>query len=64
MAECTCKNEDRIRDLEQRVSIVETKVDDIKADLKDIKEFQSKIIFWLIGTLTSSLVTLGVILIK
>lgn len=57
-------NDERIRNLEQRVSIVETKVDTVKEDIKEIKDFQSKIIMWLVGTLASSLLTLGVLLFK
>jgi hypothetical protein len=56
--------EDRMNLLENRVTKVETQVDDVKGDIKEIKDFQKQIIFWLIGTLGTTLVTLGVILFK
>jgi archaellum component FlaC len=56
--------EERINALENRMTKVETKVDDVKEDIKDIKDFQKQTIFWLIGTMTSTLITLGVLLFK
>jgi hypothetical protein len=50
--------EERIRLIENRMSIVETKVDSVKQDIKDIKDFQSKIMLWLIGLMGTSVVTL------
>lgn len=46
------------REVENRLTKVETKVDTVKEDIKEIKDFQSKIMWWLIGTMASSLLTL------
>lgn len=56
--------EERFSLIENRVTKVETKVDDVKEDIKEIKDFQRQIIFWLIGTLGTTLITLGVLLFK
>ena len=56
--------EDKIRDLEIRMTKVETKVDDIREDIKEIKNFQKQNMFWLITTLSTSLITLGSLLIN
>lgn len=56
--------EERMSTLENRVTKVETKVDDVKEDIKDIKDFQKQTIIWLIGTLATALLTLGVLLFK
>lgn len=50
--------------LENRVTRLETKVDNVKEDIKEIKDFQKQTIFWLIGTMASTLLTLGVLLFK
>ena len=50
--------------IENRLTCVETKVDNVKEDIKDIKDFQKQTIFWLIGTMASTLLTLGVLLFK
>jgi len=50
--------------IENRLTRVETKVDNVKEDIKDIKDFQKQTIFWLIGTMASTLLTLGVLLFK
>lgn len=56
--------EDRMNLLENRVTKVETQIDDVKGDIKEIKDFQRQTIFWLIGTLGTTLITLGVLLFK
>ena len=56
--------ESRVSELENRVTRLETKVDDVREDIKEIKDFQKQTIFWLIGTLTTTLLTLGVLLFK
>jgi hypothetical protein len=50
--------------IENRLTRVETKVDNVKEDIKEIKDFQKQTIFWLIGTMASTLLTLGVLLFK
>jgi len=50
--------------IENRLTCVETKVDNVKEDIRDIKDFQKQTIFWLIGTMASTLLTLGVLLFK
>lgn len=52
------------RQIENRLTCVETKVDNVKEDIKEIKDFQKQTIFWLIGTMASTLLTLGVLLFK
>ena len=52
------------RIVENRLTAVETKVDNVKEDIKEIKDFQKQTIFWLIGTMASTLLTLGVLLFK
>ena len=56
--------ESRLGELENRVTRLETKVDDVREDIKEIKDFQKQTIFWLIGTLITTLLTLGVLLFK
>ena len=56
--------ESRIGEIENRVTRLETKVDDVREDIKEIKDVQKQTMFWLIGTLTTALLTLGVLLFK
>lgn len=56
--------EERFNCLENRVTKLETKVDAVRDDIKEIKDFQKQTIFWLIGTMASTLLTLGVLLLK
>ena len=45
-------------EIENRMSTVEAKVGSIKEDLKDIKAFQNKLMFWIIGTMATSMLSL------
>ena len=45
-------------EIESRMSTVEAKVGSIKEDLKDIKAFQNKLMFWIIGTMATSMLSL------
>ena len=56
--------ESKVSELENRVTRLETKVDDVREDIKEIKDSQKQTMFWLIGTLTTALLTLGVLLFK
>jgi hypothetical protein len=63
--------EDRIKDLEcmvsdheKRISVTEVKVDNVKEDIKEIKEGQSKIIWWIIGTMGTSLISLLILIVN
>lgn len=53
-----------IKPLENRVSVVETKLDGIKEDIKDIKDFQSKMMIWLIGIMGTTLVSFLVLILN
>ena len=56
--------ESRLSEIENRVTRLETKVDDVREDIKEIKESQKQNVLWVIGTLTTALLTLGVLLFK
>ena len=45
-------------EIENRMSTVEAKVGSIKEDLRDIKAFQNKLMFWIIGTMATSMLSL------
>lgn len=51
-------HEERIRNLEGRMGIVETKVDSIKEDIKEIKTGQDKLLWWIIGTMGTVLISI------
>ena len=51
--------EERMRVLESRMDKVEVKVDDMREDVKDIKKSQEKFLYWFVGLLGTSILTLG-----
>lgn len=64
MEETLQKYDDRLRRVESRVSIVETKIDDTRDDIKGIKGFQEKMVVWLIGIMGTSIVSLILLIIN
>lgn len=59
-----CSQEIVINDLRQRITKLEERVDNVKELLKDIKDFQNRLTWWLIGTFGTSILTLIIIVIK
>lgn len=59
-----CIQDERIRDLTKRIDKLEERTDTMKDDLKDIKAFQSKLMWAMIGALISSTGTLITLLLK
>lgn len=59
-----CDKDERIRKLEERMSIVETKVDEVKQDIKEIKASQNKLLYWVMGTMGTALVTLFTLIVN
>jgi len=55
---------ERFRELENRVTKVEAKVDSHMDDIKEIKQMQQQVLKWMVGALGSSLLTLVVVLIN
>lgn len=53
-------HEIRLRNLEGRMNIVETKVDDIKQDIKEINKKQDKLLWWIIGTMATVIISIFV----
>jgi hypothetical protein len=61
--------EDRLKCLEKtvnehetRLAIAETKVDNVKEDIREIKEGQSKTMWWIIGTMGTSMISLLILI--
>jgi hypothetical protein len=53
-----------VNDHETRLSVNESKVGDMKDDIKEIKESQSKTMWWIIGTLATSLISMSLLIIN
>lgn len=56
-------HEHRIRGLEGRMNITETKVDEMRQDIKEIRKAQEKLLWWIMGTMGSVLVSIFLIII-
>ena len=59
-----CIQDERIRNLTTRIDKLEERTDTTKEDLKDIKAFQGRLMWGIIGALLSSTGTLLILIFK
>lgn len=64
MSDHDCIQDERIRNLTARVVKLEERIDTLKDDIKIIKEFQTKLLWAIIGVLITSSGTLILLLLK